>query len=173
MHAWMNGWMDGVTGETWNGGMEMGVERRKSRSRVADEIQEKMKVLRGKEEEEMEWRMWGQPCGTQDTRERQGRLGRLVFGGQGGVMADICTVHGHLWWFIYPRPLGQASDLPEFVRLEGAPYHTTQFLTFHISCHFQLPVSLHHWAGPSPVQENRTHVQSHSEHMVTRVCPGR
>lgn len=32
----------------------MGVERRKSRSRVADEIQEKMKVLRGKEEEEME-----------------------------------------------------------------------------------------------------------------------
>lgn len=23
MHAWMNGWMDRVTGETWSGGMEM------------------------------------------------------------------------------------------------------------------------------------------------------
>lgn len=32
----------------------MGVERRKSRSGVADEIQQKMKVLRGKDEEEVE-----------------------------------------------------------------------------------------------------------------------
>jgi len=61
---------------------------------------------------------------------------------QARVMADIWTEHGHLLWFIYPRPPDQASDLPEFVRLEGAPYHTAQFLTFRISSHFQLPVSL-------------------------------
>lgn len=59
-------------------------------------------------------------------------------------MADINAAHGHLPWFIYPRPLDQASDLPEFVRLEGAPYHTVQFLTFHISSHFQLPFCLQH-----------------------------
>lgn len=70
-------------------------------------------------------------------------------------MADICTAHGHLRWFIYPRPPDQASDLPEFVRLEGAPYHTTQFLTFHMSSHFQLPVSLYHSARPNPVQASR------------------
>ncbi|CAL8370052.1 unnamed protein product [Boreogadus saida] len=40
------------------------------------------------------------------------------------------------------RPPDQDSDLPEFVRLEGAPYHTAQFLTFRISSHFQLAVSL-------------------------------
>lgn len=96
------------------------------------------------------------PCGTQDMGER---VGRFVFGGRGGVMADICTAHGHLRWFIYPRPPDQASDLPEFVRLEGAPYHTTQFLTFHISSHFQLPVSLYHSTRPNPVQANYTQFQ--------------
>lgn len=75
---------------------------------------------------------------------REGGLTQFVFGGRGSVMADICTAHGHLRWFIYPRLPDQASDLPEFVRLEGGPYHTTQFLTFHISSHFQLPVSLYH-----------------------------
>lgn len=68
-----------------------------------------------------------------------------MFGGRGGgVMADIWTAHGHLRGFIYPSPPDQASDLPEFVRLQGAPYHTDQFLTFHISSHFQLLVSLYH-----------------------------
>ena len=91
------------------------------------------------------------PCGTQDMEKgrRERRVGRFVFGGRGGVMADICTAHGHLRWFIYPRPPDQASDLPEFVRLEGGPYHTAQFLTFHISSHFQLPASLYHPAQTS------------------------
>lgn len=97
-------------------------------------------------------------------------LGRFVFGGRGGVMADICTAHGHLRWFIYPRPPDQASDLPEFVRLEGAPYHTTQFLTFHISSHFQLPVSLHHSARPNPVQADRTQFQQSGK--TGRPVPG-
>lgn len=83
-------------------------------------------------------------------------LGQFVFEGRGGVMADICTAHGHLRWFIYPRPPDQALDLPEFVRLEGAPYHTIQFFTFHISSHFQLPVSLYHSTRPNPVQANYT-----------------
>ncbi|KAK9539207.1 hypothetical protein VZT92_004327 [Zoarces viviparus] len=74
-------------------------------------------------------------------------------------MADICTAHGHLRWFIYPRPPDQASDLPAFVRLEGAPYYTTQFLTFHISSHFQLPVSLYHSTRPDPVQANYSQFQ--------------
>lgn len=85
-------------------------------------------------------------------RTQEKRLAWCVFVGQGGVTADICTAHGHLWWFIYPRPPDQASDLPEFVRLEGAPHHTTQFLTFHISSHFQLPVSLYHWTQPGTGQ---------------------
>lgn len=90
-------------------------------------------------------------------------LGRFVYGDQGGVMADICTAHGHLRWFIYPRPPDQASDLPEFVRLEGAPYHTAQFLTFHISSHFQLPVSLYHSGRPNPVQPNRFHQKAEQQ----------
>ncbi|KAL7386521.1 hypothetical protein ABVT39_009590 [Epinephelus coioides] len=94
-----------------------------------------------------------------EKRRRERGPGRFVFGGWGGVMADICTAHGHLRWFIYPRPPDQASDLPEFVRLEGAPYYTTQFLTFHISSHFQLPVSLYHSTRPNPVQANYTQSQ--------------
>lgn len=42
--------------------------------------------------------------------------------------------------FIYPRPLDLGSDLPQFVRLKGAPYRMKQFLRFHISSHSQLPV---------------------------------
>lgn len=101
----------------------------------------------------------GGTCGAQDMGERETVPGRFVFGGWGSVMADICTAHGHLGWFIYPRPPDQASDLPEFVRLEGAPYHTTQFFTFHISSHFQLPVSLYHSARPNPVQADHTQFQ--------------
>lgn len=71
-------------------------------------------------------------------------LGWFVYALQGAVMADICAAHGHLRQLIYPRPPDQASDLPEFVRLEGGPYRTAQFLTFHLSSHFQLPVSLYH-----------------------------
>lgn len=143
-----------------------------------------MKVLRRKSEikggvEEIKWSegedkerkgcMEGEgPCGTQDMGERERGLGRFVFGGRGGVMADICTAHGHLRWFIYPRPPDQASDLPEFVRLEGAPYHTTQFLTFHISSHFQLPVSLYHSTRPNPVQAKTIPSPSKAEKQAGR-----
>lgn len=101
------------------------------------------------------------PHGTQEMERgrRERGLGQFVFESQGGVMADICTAHGHLRRFIYPRPPDQASDLPEFVRLEGAPYHTAQFLTFHVSSHFQLPVSLHRSTRPNPVQANHTQFQ--------------
>lgn len=42
--------------------------------------------------------------------------------------------------FIYPRPLDLSLDLPQFVRLKGAPYRMEQFLRFHISSHSQLPL---------------------------------
>lgn len=116
-------------------------------------------------------RLGGAPCGTQDMGERERGLGRFVFAGRGRVMADICTAHGHLGWFIYPRPPDQASDLPEFVRLEGAPYHTTQFLTFHISSHFQLPVPLQHSARPSPVQAKPSPSSSKAEQQAEQRHP--
>lgn len=118
-----------VTGETWRGRMEtLGVEEEEWKEKW-----EKMKVWRWKKDKMAE--EGGERAhGTQERSP-----GWCVFGGQGGVMGDICTAHGHPWWFIYPRPPDQTSDLPVFVRLEGAPYHTTQFLTFHISSNFQLP----------------------------------
>ena len=163
--------MDRVTRERWNGGMEIGGGRGESRMAVPDETEREMKVLRDKKSDP-DWRVeeinmgkmqqkggikrkWGERTYGTKGMERWRRERGFVFGGRVGVMADICSAHGHLKWFIYPRPPDQASDLPEFVRLEGAPCHTTQFLTFHISSHFQLSVSLYHLTRPNPVQENQ------------------
>lgn len=179
----MDGWshwgdMKRRNGDRTEGGMEEGREGG-GRAGVEKQMKQrgKAKVLRRKCEikgrvGEIKWGRdrWmdkgrdggmegGGTCGTQDMGERETVPGRFVFGGWGSVMADICTAHGHLGWFIYPRPPDQASDLPEFVRLEGAPYHTTQFFTFHISSHFQLPVSLYHSARPNPVQADHTQFQ--------------
>ncbi|TNN25024.1 hypothetical protein EYF80_064849 [Liparis tanakae] len=112
--------------------------------------------------------MWDREKGKEGEEGESG----FVFGGRGSAMADICTAHGHLGWFIYPRPPDQASDLPEFVRLEGAPDYTTQFLTFHISSHFQLPASLHHSARPDPVQANDTPLHASVALTYGSVCLG-
>lgn len=134
---------------------------------VEVEKMEREKIKRGRDElderDHVEHRTWR-------GGRRGGGLAQFVFGGWGSVMADICTVHGHLRWFIYPRLPDQASDLPEFVRLVGAPYHTTQFLTFHISSHFQLPVSLYHSTQPNPTQSKQTIPRSRKMEIQAGQC---